>query len=75
MTKYKSNDFLDDELLNKLNAEIEKQLEEEFENPEKVPPKEESKIGIFGWIMLGILLTMVGFKLGVLILSYMKLIN
>lgn len=68
-------EYYSEEDLKSINEEIERQLEEEMNEPEKVLPKEESKTGVFGWIMLGILLTVVGFKLVVLILSYMKLIN
>lgn len=67
-------DFTEEEL-KVINAEIEKQLEDELEHPEKAPPKEESKIGIFGWIMLGLLFVIVGFKLVLVVLSYMKIIN
>lgn len=75
MTKYKTEDFLNKELLEKVNADIEKQLNEDLKNTEKIIPKEESKVSFFGLIMLGILFTIVFFKLAVLFLSYIKLIN
>lgn len=73
MAKYKPDEFINNTLLEKVNAEIEKQLE--YEQLEDIDTKVESRIGIFGWFMLTILLIIVGLKLILLVVSYFNLFN
>lgn len=64
----------DEELMKKINEEIEKQLEEEMNNP-KIPlsMEEEEEISVFNWIMICLIVFIVCLKLILLALSYMKL--
>lgn len=70
MSKYKPEHYLEDEFIEKINAEIEKQFDEEVDHVEQSLQKEQSKIGFFGWIMLGIIFVIFCLKLTILVLAY-----
>lgn len=70
--KKESNKFLDEALIAKVNEDIEKQLEEELEYPEKAEPKKEEKTSIFMWLILIVLILIVIMKLGSIIIPFIK---
>lgn len=69
--KKESVNFLDESILAEVNAKIEKQLQEELGNSDKQEPKIEGRIGIFGWIILVLLVILVMMKIILLMLSYL----
>ena len=64
--------FSHESILTEVNAQIEKELLEELENPDKQESKIKGRISIFEWIMFILLGSLVLMKIILVLLSYLR---